>query len=112
MALSVPSNATVEGQALVERDAEVASQQIARARRDQPERNLAAGQPGADDADGAVAADAQHQVDALRQRALRHGPAGSVGDVSSHSGGCQPRLLSSYSIRRRKVDQSVILIGL
>ena len=61
----------VDRGAQVERDAEVAGQQVAGAGRDDPDRDAGAGQLGADLAHGAVAAADEHQVGALRPRPPR-----------------------------------------
>ena len=66
----------VDRGAQVERDVEVAGQQVAGAGRDDPDRDAGAGELGADLADGAVAAADQHQVGAGDRGGRGHAGAG------------------------------------
>ena len=113
IALSSPSKATSQRGRLVQRDADVAGQQVAGPRRDQAERDAAAGQPGADHPDGAVAARAQDQVHALGVRPARSSPVPGRRCWSPATAACPSRgCVSSYSTCRRNVTQSVTLVGL
>ena len=76
MARSWPLRATSIGGAEVERDVEVAGQQVAGAGRDDADRDAGAGELGAHLAHGAVAAADQHQVGAGDRRRLGHAGAG------------------------------------
>ena len=78
---------------LVLRDAEVAGEQVGRARRHDAHRDAAAGQAVGHDAYGAVAAGGDHQIDVSATARGGHRPAGVV------LGGLQPQRLGPAASR-------------
>ena len=102
----------VEGCCLVQRDADVASEQVPGAGRDQAERYSGAGQP--EQITRIVPSPPAPSTRSTFSRTACSVIArpGSSLVVSSQSARSQPRLFSSYSTCRRNVIQSVTLAGL